>query len=95
MSKTILCPCEDITEAEVQDAVDEGYTTVEDIKRYTGLATGTCQGRLCLTPCVLLLAERTGHDPSELGLITFRPPSEPVPLAALAATARDTPEDTQ
>jgi bacterioferritin-associated ferredoxin len=85
--KTILCPCEDITLSEVRDAIAKGYATVEDVKRYTGLATGSCQGRLCLVPCVELLAQATGRTPDELGVIRFRPPVEPVPLGLLAAGA--------
>jgi NAD(P)H-nitrite reductase large subunit len=85
--KAILCPCEDITRQEVLDAVAHGYPTVEDVKRYTGLATGSCQGRLCLGPCVELLAEVTGHHPDELGTIRYRPPAEPVPLGLIAAAA--------
>lgn len=84
--KTLLCPCEDISRQEVVDAVRDGYATLEDVKRYTGLATGTCQGRLCLIPTVALIARLTGRDPATLGLIRFRPPSEPVPLGILAAT---------
>jgi bacterioferritin-associated ferredoxin len=88
--KTILCPCEDITLEEVEDAIDDGFDTVEDIKRYTGLATGSCQGKLCLAPCVELLAKHTGRTPLEVGTIRFRPPSEPVPLGLLAAGDRST-----
>lgn len=85
--KAILCPCEDITVREVEDVIRHGYETVEDVKRYTGLATGSCQGRLCLVPCLELLARATGKKPGELGLIRFRPPVEPVPLGLLAAGA--------
>ena len=85
--KTILCPCEDLTRAEVEDAIDDGHATIEDIKRYTGLATGSCQGKLCLQPCIELLARRTGKSPADIGLIRFRPPLEPVPLGLLAAAA--------
>lgn len=85
--KTMLCPCEDITLREVEDAIRRGYATIEDVKRYTGLSTGTCQGRLCLLPCVELLTRRTGKSAEEVGLIRFRPPSEPVPLGVLAAGA--------
>lgn len=86
--KTILCPCEDITLEEVEEAVRAGYATIEDVKRHTGLATGSCQGRLCLAPCLDALVRITGTTPAELGLITFRPPFEPVPLALLAAGAK-------
>ena len=85
--KTILCPCEDITLEEVEDAVRDGYATVEDVKRYTGLATGSCQGRLCLGACLDVLSRMTAKDPRALGLIRFRPPLEPVPLGVLAAGA--------
>ena len=85
--KAILCPCEDITVAEVEDVVRQGYATVEDVKRYTGLATGSCQGRLCLAPCLEVLVRITGKNPADLGLIRFRPPVEPVPLGLLAAGA--------
>lgn len=87
--KSILCPCEDITVAEVADAIEDGYATLEDVKRYTGLATGSCQGKLCVAPCLELLRRITGKDPVALGLITFRPPVEPVPLGLLAAGAHD------
>jgi bacterioferritin-associated ferredoxin len=85
--KSILCPCEDITVREVEDVVRQGYETIEDVKRYTGLATGTCQGKLCLMPCIDLLSKMTGKRPQEIGLIRFRPPVEPIPLGILAAGA--------
>lgn len=86
--KSILCPCEDITVAEVEDVVRSGYGSLEDVKRYTGLATGTCQGRLCIAPCVEILTRLTGKSEAEVGLIRFRPPIEPVPLGLLAAAAK-------
>lgn len=86
--KTIICPCEDITQAEVVDAVLGGYETLEDVKRFTGLATGSCQGRLCVGPCIELLKREAGRTPAKVGLITFRPPVDPVPLALLAAGAK-------
>lgn len=88
--KAILCPCEDITVREVEDAIDDGYDSVEDIKRYTGLATGSCQGKLCLGPCIKILSDRTGKAPEELGLIRFRAPVEPIPLGVLAAGDKST-----
>lgn len=90
--KTLLCPCEDITRREVEDAVRHGYATLEDVKRYTGLATGSCQGRLCLLPTIELIARLTRKDPGSIGLIRFRPPEEPVPLGVLAAGPREASE---
>jgi bacterioferritin-associated ferredoxin len=85
--KTLLCPCEDITVAEVEDTVRAGYASLEDVKRFTGLATGSCQGRLCVLATLNVLTRLTGREPTEHGLITFRPPLDPVPLGLLAAGA--------
>ncbi len=79
---------------EVQDAVRGGYASVEDVKRYTGLATGTCQGRLCLPPTLNVLVQLTGRPHEALGLIRFRPPVQPVPLGILAAGASPEPKET-
>lgn len=87
--KTILCPCEDVTAGEVREAIDHGYRDVESLKRYTGFATGPCQGKACLVHCRRLLAEELDVDPSELGAITFRPPVQPVRLAHLAGRDPD------
>ena len=48
MSKSLLCPCEDVTVEDVQAAVAKGYRDIESIKRYTGFGTGICQGKQCL-----------------------------------------------
>lgn len=82
--KVIVCACEDVTLAEVHDAIAEGYDDLEMLKRYTGLATGPCQGKACVVACRRVLAEETGRDPAEVGVITFRPPAVPVPLRLLA-----------
>jgi sarcosine oxidase subunit beta len=82
--KAIVCACEDVALAELKDAIAAGYDDLETLKRYTGVATGPCQGKACVVACRRLLAERTGRDPADVGVITFRPPTQPVPLRLLA-----------
>lgn len=82
--KVIVCACEDVSLVEVEDAIEDGYDDLETLKRYTGLATGPCQGKACVVACRRLLAEKTGRDPAVVGVITFRPPATPVPLRMLA-----------
>ena len=48
MAKIILCSCEDITLEELHTALAQGYNEIESLKRYTGIATGKCQGKCCL-----------------------------------------------
>ncbi|HWG91703.1 MAG TPA: (2Fe-2S)-binding protein [Candidatus Thermoplasmatota archaeon] len=83
--KKIVCLCEDVTEHEVEEAVKAGYSDLESLKRYTGLATGPCQGKACLCTARLIMARAAGTDLSRVGGITFRPPVQPIPLKFLAA----------
>ncbi len=48
MGKIILCSCEDITLDELHTALAQGYNEIESLKRFTGIATGKCQGKCCL-----------------------------------------------
>jgi bacterioferritin-associated ferredoxin len=80
----MVCTCEDISLDELEDAIHEGYHDLETLKRFTGVATGPCQGKACVVLCRRLLSERTAGDPAETGIITFRPPLHPIPLRYLA-----------
>ena len=52
----ILCHCEDITKAEVLEAIRRGAVTVDGVKRRTGATMGYCQGSRCQQKIVKLLA---------------------------------------
>lgn len=43
----IICRCEDISLADVEECLASGYTTVEDIKRILRVGMGPCQGQTC------------------------------------------------
>ena len=83
MTKTIVCACEDVNDVELREAVAAGCRDLESLKRYTGLGTGPCQGKSCLTLCRMTLAAQ-GVEPIEAGNITLRAPVQPVPLRYLA-----------
>ncbi len=84
--KTLVCRCEDVTLTGLERAIELGHRDIESLKRYTGFATGWCQGKGCLGLCARLLAER-GGDPAQG--ITPRPPLHPTPLAVLAGLDPD------
>lgn len=86
--RSFVCRCEDVTRAEVDGALELGLRTIEEIKRYTGVGTGPCQGKECMATLAQLMIER-GVDPSTLEPFTARPPAEPVTFGALAALQRD------
>ena len=82
--RRFVCICEDITESDVVQAVDEGFDDVQTLKRYSTVTMGPCQGKMCHRALVESAARRTGRSPREIGSTTARPPLRPVPLGALA-----------
>jgi bacterioferritin-associated ferredoxin len=82
--RVFICRCEDVTVAEVEHAIALGLDSVEEIKRYTGLGTGPCQGKECTVALVRVLLERGTVAVDAVQPFTARPPAEPVTLAALA-----------
>lgn len=83
--KTFLCRCEDVTLEEFREAYEEGFSEMESLKRYTGVGTGFCQGKGCLSEAAAELARLRGVQPSLIRLTTIRPPAEPLTFGQLAA----------
>ena len=84
-AKCILCRCEDVTLEEFREAYREGFNEFESLKRYTGVGTGFCQGKGCLSESALELAQLRGVPPREVRPTNIRPPAEPLTFAELAA----------
>ncbi len=82
--KKFVCLCEDVTEKDVYDAIDEGYANVETLKRYSTISMGPCQGKMCQAAAVALCARHNGVSIAATGTTTARPPEQPVPLGVLA-----------
>ena len=56
----VVCCCEDITKAEVLEAIRRGATTLDAIKRRIGAGMGRCQGSRCQQKMLALLARELG-----------------------------------
>lgn len=80
----IICRCEDVTEAEVLRAIEQGATTADEVKRLTRAGMGHCQGRTCRRLVNQILARRLGQKASEQRPVTQRTPLQPVSLKTLA-----------
>ncbi len=74
----------DVTAKDVRQAHDEGFVSVEHLKRYTTLGMGTDQGRTSNVIGLALMAEARGRSIPATGTTRFRPPYAPVSLGALA-----------
>jgi sarcosine oxidase subunit alpha len=75
----------DVTLADLDLAVREGYRSIEHVKRYTTLGMGTDQGKLGNVNGVRAIAEARGEAVSDVGTTRFRPPTVPLPMGAVAA----------
>ena len=81
MDDPIVCRCEEVTLSQVERAIDEGYDTLEELKRHLRMGMGPCQGRTCLPLLARILARETGRPLEEvMGEVSIRPPLAPAPV---------------
>lgn len=86
---TLVCRCEEVSAAQISDAVKLGVTGPNQMKSFLRCGMGPCQGRLCGLTVTELIAQVRGVTPSEVGYYRLRPPVKPITLAELAAMPKD------
>ena len=74
----------DVTTADLDIANQEGFVSVEHLKRYTTLGMGTDQGKTSNANAIQLMAGLRDLAIPAAGTTTFRPPYTPVSVGALA-----------
>lgn len=82
--KSFISFDEDVSIKDLRDAVQEGYNSMELLKRYSTLSMGPGQGKYESASTMALCAEANGWTIPETGTTTARPPFSPVPMGALA-----------
>ncbi len=75
----------DVTVKDIRLAAQEGFASVEHMKRYTTLGMATDQGKTANVPAIAVLSEALGSPVAATGATTFRPPFTPVSIAAMGA----------
>ena len=78
----------DVTVKDIKLSYQEGYRSVEHMKRYTTLGMATDQGKTANIPALAVMAECTGKTIPETGTTIFRPPYTPVAIGAFGGRAR-------
>ena len=81
----LICRCEDLTQEEIEKAIDEGYSTLDELKCRLRLGMGPCQGRSCISLARRVLCQKTGKTQEEIIIPTSRPPVVPVSIGTLAS----------
>jgi sarcosine oxidase, subunit alpha len=74
----------DVTVADLKLALQENYTSVEHVKRYTTVGMAADQGKTSAAPTLEILGQLQGIAAETLGHTTLRPPVTPVTLGAIA-----------
>jgi sarcosine oxidase subunit alpha len=78
----------DVTAKDIGLAVQEGFTSIEHIKRYTTTGMATDQGKTSNMNALAIAAAKLQKPIAEIGLTTFRAPYTPVSFGVLAGASR-------
>ena len=78
----------DATVADLHRAVDAGLHSLEHIKRYTSIGTGSDQGKTSNVNAIGIVADLLGEPIERFAPTTYRAPYTPVPFAVLAGRER-------
>lgn len=79
--EVLICRCQEVTEQEILDAIHDGATTVDGVKRRTRACMGLCQGKTCGRLVQRIVAQETGKDPAEVLPQKSRMPVRPVKIS--------------
>ena len=78
---TIVCRCESVKKNRIDEAIAQGHTSMNGIKRNTRVGMGWCGGRMCMQNVAAYIG--SGKLPIDFAPMTPRPLARPVPLRAL------------
>jgi len=78
----------DVTVKDVVLSAQEGFESVEHMKRYTTQGMAPDQGKNSNVAALAVLADATGRGVAETGTTTFRAPYTPTSIAAIGAGGR-------
>ena len=74
----------DVTAEDIRLAEQEGFRSVEHVKRYTTAGMGTDQGKLGNVNAIGILSETLSEAPDGIGTTSYRPPYTPVSFGVIA-----------
>lgn len=81
-AQTVVCRCEDVTRATLDEAFREGAQNIGQIKAWTRCGMGPCQGRMC-GETLSALAATHGIARDAFSPMVGRAPARPVEIDAL------------
>ena len=83
MEDIIICRCQEVTRQDILDAIADGATTVDGVKRRTRAGMGLCQGKTCERLVAKIIAEETGRPMADILPPKSRLPVRPVKIGII------------
>jgi thioredoxin reductase len=83
--ETLVCRCEEVTAGELRQCAVRGRPGPNQLKAFTRVGMGPCQGRQCGYTLSHIVAAAQGRPIEEVGFYRIRPPLKPVTLGELAS----------
>lgn len=83
----IVCRCQEVTKKEILDAIADGATTIDGVKRRTRAGMGLCQGKTCERLIAKIISETTGRNMAEIIPQKSRIPVRPVKISVFGGEA--------
>lgn len=87
--QSLVCRCEEVTEQEIIEAIENGATTPDAIKKLTRAGMGLCQGKTCRRLIENIIAAKLGKDKKDIRPFTYRAPVRPTKLEELASVVQE------
>lgn len=84
MNDIFICRCEEVTREEIEEAISDGATRMDELKRCTRAGMGLCQGRTCRKQVEKILSEKTGIGLKDIKPSNYRQPVRPIKIEVLA-----------
>jgi len=78
----------DVTVSDVRRALGTGMRSVEHVKRFTTIGTGSDQGKTAGINETAIIAAQLGQPVGSVGVTTFRPPYVPISFGLMAGRNR-------
>ena len=76
----VICRCQEVTKQDIIDAIADGATTIDGVKRRTRAGMGLCQGKTCEPLVAKIISEETGRPLSEILPVKKRFPVRPIKI---------------
>ena len=83
MEDIIICRCQEVTRQDILDAIADGATTVDGVKRRTRAGMGLFQGKTCERLVAKIIAEETGRPMADILPPKSRIPVRPVKIGII------------